>query len=397
MLARQRQFVADASHELRTPLTSVLANLELLAESLARRPGRGGALGAALLAAHAPPGRRPAAARAHRRRARRRARAASTWRRSSSRPPAELGPVSGEHEISLDVHPATVVEASRDELHRLDDQPARERAAPHAARHGDPRLDGARAGRRASSSWCEDDGPGVPPELAADTVRALRPRRGRPRRLLRPRPGDRAGRGRSRTAAPSRSSARRHGRAARALRRAPAGRLRPRRRPAAPSAVASDGRRLARARSSCSTCWSRSTSRISSSAARRSDGLDGGADLLDQLVGLVEERHAAEDHLGVGDRAAVLLGDRDDDDEDAVGRRASAGRAARRRPCRRSRRRRRRSCRPARASPKRAPRSSMSSGRPLSPWKMSSGATPTASASWACRRSRLKSPWKGIT
>ena len=42
-LARQRQFVADASHELRTPLTSVLANLELLAESLRRRRGRRGA------------------------------------------------------------------------------------------------------------------------------------------------------------------------------------------------------------------------------------------------------------------------------------------------------------------------------------------------------------------
>jgi signal transduction histidine kinase len=34
-LERQRAFVADASHELRTPLTSVLANLELLEDSLA--------------------------------------------------------------------------------------------------------------------------------------------------------------------------------------------------------------------------------------------------------------------------------------------------------------------------------------------------------------------------
>ena len=33
-LPRQREFVADASHELRTPLTSVLANLELLEETL---------------------------------------------------------------------------------------------------------------------------------------------------------------------------------------------------------------------------------------------------------------------------------------------------------------------------------------------------------------------------
>jgi signal transduction histidine kinase len=35
LLERQRAFVADASHELRTPLTSVLANLELLVDSLA--------------------------------------------------------------------------------------------------------------------------------------------------------------------------------------------------------------------------------------------------------------------------------------------------------------------------------------------------------------------------
>jgi signal transduction histidine kinase len=36
LIQLQREFVADASHELRTPLTSVLANLELLQERLAR-------------------------------------------------------------------------------------------------------------------------------------------------------------------------------------------------------------------------------------------------------------------------------------------------------------------------------------------------------------------------
>ena len=39
-----------------------------------------------------------------------------------------------------------------------------------------------------------------------------------------------------------------------------------------------------------------------------------------ELVGLLDERHAAEDHLGRRDRLAGLLGDGRDDDEDPVGR-----------------------------------------------------------------------------
>jgi HAMP domain-containing protein len=57
----------------------------------ARRSGRGGALGPALLAAHAPAGRRPAAAGAHRRRARGPRASRATWIRSSSRRPPSWG------------------------------------------------------------------------------------------------------------------------------------------------------------------------------------------------------------------------------------------------------------------------------------------------------------------
>ena len=42
------------------------------------------------------------------------------------------------------------------------------------------------------------------------------------------------------------------------------------------------------------------------------------ADLVHEAVGLVEERHAAEDDLGRRHRPTVLLGDRGHDDEDAV-------------------------------------------------------------------------------
>ncbi len=117
MLVRQRRFVADASHELRTPLTSVLANLELLAESLR--------------------GDEAEAARSALRSSRRMRRlvadllllARSDVGRVAPRAPcdlaqlaleaaAELGPLSATHEVSVDAHPA-VVQGDHDELFRL--------------------------------------------------------------------------------------------------------------------------------------------------------------------------------------------------------------------------------------------------------------------------------------
>jgi two-component system OmpR family sensor kinase len=169
-LARQRQFVADASHELRTPLTSVLANLELLVESL-----------------H---GEEADAARSALRSSRRMRRlvadllllARTDVGRIVRREPcdlaqvvveaaAELGPVSAEHDISLDVHPA-VVEASRDELHRLvinlienalrHTPPGTEiRVSSGIAADGKARLPAGEA-----YLIVEDDGPGVPERLA---------------------------------------------------------------------------------------------------------------------------------------------------------------------------------------------------------------------------------------
>jgi two-component system OmpR family sensor kinase len=162
MLDRQRRFVADASHELRTPLTSVLANLELLAESL-----------------H---GEEAEAARSALRSSRRMRRlvadllllARTDVGRAAPRAPidvgrilpeaaAELGPVSAEHELVLDVQPA-VVEGDHDELLRVAIN-----LIENALRYTPP----------GSSIWVstttegadallvvEDDGPGVPPDLA---------------------------------------------------------------------------------------------------------------------------------------------------------------------------------------------------------------------------------------
>jgi len=162
-LARQRQFVADASHELRTPLTSVLANLELLAESLHDEQGE--------------------AARSALRSSQRMRRlvadllllARSDAARVVAREPcdlaqivieaaAELGPVSDAHEISLDINPAKVMGA-RDELHRMTIN-----LLENALRHTPPgtaiRVSVLTTPDEKVQLVVEDDGPGVPPELA---------------------------------------------------------------------------------------------------------------------------------------------------------------------------------------------------------------------------------------
>jgi signal transduction histidine kinase len=162
MLARQRQFVADASHELRTPLTSVLANLELLAEALTGDQGE--AVRSALRSSQRM--RRLVAdllllARTDVGRVVRRA--PCDLGQTAVEAAGELSSVSIDHDIVLDVHPA-VVKAARDELHRLTIN-----LIENALRHTPPgtRIQiwtGIADGKAALV--VEDNGPGVPPELA---------------------------------------------------------------------------------------------------------------------------------------------------------------------------------------------------------------------------------------
>ncbi|HEY7952808.1 MAG TPA: HAMP domain-containing sensor histidine kinase [Solirubrobacteraceae bacterium] len=168
MLVRQRRFVADASHELRTPLTSVLANLELLADSLHGEQGEAAS----------------SALRSSQRMRRLVADLLLLARTDVGRvvphepcdlaqivieAAAELGPVSTEHDISLDVRPVSV-EASRDELHRLTINLI-ENALRHTPAGTEIRVktavEGVGAGGRLALLVVEDDGPGVPDALAA--------------------------------------------------------------------------------------------------------------------------------------------------------------------------------------------------------------------------------------
>jgi signal transduction histidine kinase len=161
MLARQREFVADASHELRTPLTSVLASLELLAEEL---DGEQADTAAAALRS----------ARRMRRLvadllllARVDAKRAQPYQPTPldevlTEAASEIGPVAEDHSLEIDAEPA-VVEGARDDLHRLvlnlienavtHTPPGTHVRAATATHNGDALV------------IVEDDGPGVPDEI----------------------------------------------------------------------------------------------------------------------------------------------------------------------------------------------------------------------------------------
>ena len=162
-LARQRQFVADASHELRTPLTSVLANLELLAETL--DGDQGDAASSAL--------------RSSRRMRRLVADLLLLARNDAAKPTVrencdlgqiaveaagELGALADGHEIVIDAKAAPVY-GVRDELHRVSIN-LLENAIKHTPPGTEIRVSTTATPAGMVELVVEDDGPGIPPELA---------------------------------------------------------------------------------------------------------------------------------------------------------------------------------------------------------------------------------------
>lgn len=163
MLDRQRAFVADASHELRTPLTSVLANLELLSETLR--------------------GEEASAAESALRSSRRMRRLvedllllarADVGRERINRPfdlaavvveaASELGPLSAGHVVELDARRAPMT-GVRDDVQRVATN-LLENALRHTPR-GTHVTVSTRAVPGGGAVLCvSDNGPGIAPELA---------------------------------------------------------------------------------------------------------------------------------------------------------------------------------------------------------------------------------------
>jgi signal transduction histidine kinase len=161
-LEQQRAFVADASHELRTPLTSVLANLELLEESLR---GQDRELARSALRST--------------QRMRRLVADLLLLARSDVKQPtlaqpadladlvvaaaAELEPSSEDHELELDVQPARVL-GSPDDLQRVAIN-----LIDNAIRHTPPGTHIRASTRKLRDGRVElvvaDDGPGIAPEV----------------------------------------------------------------------------------------------------------------------------------------------------------------------------------------------------------------------------------------
>ena len=165
MLDRQRDFVADASHELRTPLTSVLANLELLVDSL-RGPDRDAAasalrstqrmrrlVGDLLLLARADARQTPVT--------RERVDLADVVIDAAS----ELEPAAAEHTIELDVEPTPLL-GNRDDLQRVATN-----LIENALRHTPPGTRVTATTRALPDGGVElvvaDDGPGISPDARA--------------------------------------------------------------------------------------------------------------------------------------------------------------------------------------------------------------------------------------
>jgi signal transduction histidine kinase len=161
-LDRQRLFVADASHELRTPLTSVLANLELLEDSL-QGPERELAR---------------SALRSTQRMRRLVADLLLLARSDVKQPPSsgpldladlvvaaasELEPTSDNHVLTLDVEPTPLV-GSADDLHRVAIN-----LIENAIRHTPPGTHITVATHLRRDGQAEltvaDDGPGIPPAI----------------------------------------------------------------------------------------------------------------------------------------------------------------------------------------------------------------------------------------